>query len=106
MDEVSFTVTWEVLELRRTIARAQEAVDGLAMPHATLERVSDSLNAAAQEAAQPTPNRYCVAEHLAAAANALREAGALVGGGATVLEALRRAAQLLGPIGVAVIGTL
>ena len=68
--------------------------------------VNESLGAAAQEAAQSTPNRYCVAEHLGAAATTLREAGALLGAGTTVLEALRRAAALLGPIGVAVIGAL
>ena len=82
-----------------TITRAQEGVAGLALPPAALATVNESLGAAAQE--QPsTPNRYCVAEHLGAAATTLREAGALLGAGTTVLEALRRAAALLGLIGL------
>ena len=100
------TANWEVLELRRTITRAQEGVAGLALPPAALDAVNESLGAAAKEAAQLSPDRYRVAEHLGKAANNLQEAGALVGAGTTVLEALRRAAGLLGPIGVAVIGAL
>jgi hypothetical protein len=103
---IHITATWEVLELRRTIVRAQEAVDSLALAPKALDQVNESLAAAAREAAQARPNRYCVAEHLGAATSTLREAGALVGAGTTVLEALRRAAGLLGPIGVAVIGAL
>jgi hypothetical protein len=100
------TASWEVLELRRTLASAQEGVAGLALPPDALASVTEALSAAAKEAALPTPNRYCVAEHLRGAATILREAGALVGAGTTVVEALRRAASLLGPIGIAVVGAL
>jgi hypothetical protein len=100
------TATWEILELRRTITRAQESVAGLALSPAALDAVNESLGAAAEEAAQLSPDRYRVAENLGKAANTLQGAGALVGAGTTVLEALRRAAGLLGPIGVAVIGAL
>jgi propanediol dehydratase large subunit len=100
------SATWETVELRHTIARAQGAVADLGLPPPTLESVNESLTAAAQEAAEPRPDRYHVAEHLGTAARTLDEAGALVGAGTRVLEALRRAAELLGPVGIAAIGAL
>jgi hypothetical protein len=47
-----------------------------------------------------------VAEHLAAATTTLKEAGALVDAGTTVLDGLRRSVALLGPIGLALVGAL
>lgn len=99
------TATWETLELRRAIARARGGLDELELPQPVLEGVNRSLEAAANEAAQTKPNRYEVAEHLAAATNTLREADALVDGG-NVVGALRRAVSLLGPIGIALVGAL
>jgi hypothetical protein len=100
------SATWEVVELRRVIARTQEEVAALELPPPILEAVNRSLDAAAREAAQPKPDKHNVAEHLGTAARTLNEAGALVGAGTTVLEALRRAAGLLGPVGAALIGTV
>jgi hypothetical protein len=100
------SATWEVVELRRVIARTQEEVAALELPPPTLEAVNRSLDAAAREAAQPKPDKYDVAEHLGSAARTLNEAGALVGAGTTVLESLRRAAGLLGPVGAALIGAV
>ena len=99
------TATWETLELRRTIARTREEVAGLALAPEALDTVNQSLDAATQEAAADKPDRYKVGEHLAAAAHTLKETGALVGAGAAVVQALRRAAQLLGPAGLATIVT-
>ena len=59
MDEVTFDVemqaapaireaTWETVELRRTIARAREEVDKLALSPPALETVNGSLDAAAR----------------------------------------------------------
>ena len=98
--------TWEVVELRRVIARAQEGAAALELPPPTLEAVSQELDAAARAAAQPKPNKHDVAEHLGNAARTLQEAGALVGAGTAVLQALRRAAGLLGPVGAALIGAV
>lgn len=118
MDEVTFdietqaaaqqvaTASWETLELRRAIARAQEGLDELALPKPVLEDVNRSFEAAANEAAQPKPDRHGVAEHLASATTTLREAGALVDARGDVVGSLRRAVALLGPIGVAVVGAL
>jgi hypothetical protein len=119
VDEVTFTniggdgvihggiqATWETLELRRAIARVRDGVGKLALPQPVLEDVNRSLEAAANEAAQPKPDRYGVAEHLAAATTGLREAGALVDAGTDVVGGLRRAVALLGPIGLAVVGAL
>ena len=114
MDDVTFDVetqaapaiseaTWETVELRRTIVRTREEVAGLGLSPPLLETVSHSLDAAAQEAEATKPDRYKVGEHLGAAAHTLKEAGALVGAGTAVLQALRRATELLGPAGLATI---
>jgi hypothetical protein len=100
------TATWETLELRRAIARARDGLGELALPQAVHEDVNRSLEAAANEAAQPKPDRHDVAEHLAAATTTLREAGALVDAGSNVVDPLRRAVALLGPIGLALVGAL
>ena len=99
------TATWETIELRRTIARTREEVAGLALAPEALDTVNQSLDAATQEAAGDKPDRYKVGEHLAAAAQTLKETGALVGAGTAVVQGLRRAAQLLGPAGLATIVT-
>jgi hypothetical protein len=98
--------TWEVVELRRVIARAQNGVAALELPPPTLEAVNQALDAAALEAARPKPDKHDVAQHLGNATRTLQEAGALVGAGTAVLEALRRAAGLLGPVGAALIGAV
>jgi hypothetical protein len=100
------SASWETLELRRVIARAQEGAAALELPPPTLEAVNRELDAAAREAAQPKPDKHDVAEHLGNAARTLQEAGALVGAGAAVLQALHRAAGLLGPVGAALIGAV
>jgi hypothetical protein len=100
------TVSWETLELRRAIARARDGLGELGLPQAVHEDVNRSLEAAANEAAHPKPDRYDVAEHLAAATTTLREAGALVDAGTDVVGGLRRAVSLLGPIGLALVGAL
>lgn len=100
------SATWEMVELRRVIERVQEEVAALELPPTTVEAVNQSLEAAAQEAAQPKPDKHDVAEHLGNAARTLKEADALVGAGTSVLESLRRAAQLLGPVGAALISVV
>jgi hypothetical protein len=105
-DGIQATATWETLELRRAIARARDGLGELALPRAVQEDVSRSLEAAANEAAQPKPDRHDVAEHLAAATATLKEADALVDAGSNVVGGLRRAVAMLGPIGLALVGAL
>jgi hypothetical protein len=100
------SATWEVVELRRVIERVQEEVAALELPPPTLEAVNQSLEAAGRKAAQPKPDRHDVAEHLGNAMRTLKEADALVGAGTSVLESLRRAAHLLGPVGAALISAV
>jgi hypothetical protein len=100
------TASWETLELRRAIARAREGVGDLPLPQPVFEDVNRSLEAAASEAARTKPDRHDVAEHLAAATTTLKEAGALVDAGTDVVDSLRRAVSLLGPIGIALVGAL
>ena len=92
--------TWETLELRRTISRTREEVAALPLAPPESEMVNRWLDAASQEAAAGKPDRYEVGERLAAAAHTLKEAGAL-GAGTGVVQALRRAVELLGPAGLA-----
>jgi hypothetical protein len=103
---IQATASWETLELRRAIARAQDGLGELALPEPVLEDVNRSLEAAANEAAQAKPDRHDVAEHLAAATTRLKGAGALADAGSDVVGGLRRAVALLGPIGIALVGAL
>ena len=103
---VHASATWEVVELRRVIARTQEGVAALELPPPTLEAVNRELDAAAREAAQLKPDKHDVAAHLGNATRTLQEAGALVGAGTAVLQALHRAAGLLGPVVAALIGAV
>jgi hypothetical protein len=95
------TPTWEILELRRTIARMREAVAQLDLSPMADEPVSQALEAASQEAGLERPDRYIVGEHLEEAARALKEAGHLD----PVSRTLRRAIELLGPAGLATVAT-
>jgi beta-phosphoglucomutase-like phosphatase (HAD superfamily) len=97
------TANWETLELRRTIARTRDEIAGLDLPTEARETVNQSLDAASQEASATKPDRYKVGEHLGAATRTLKEAGALIGAGTAVVQSLSRAAQLLGPAGLATI---
>jgi hypothetical protein len=115
MDEVTFgketrataaIATWETLELRRTIARTREEVAALNLSPAALATVNEALEAASQGAAVEKPDRYTVGEHLGEAARALKEAGAPVGAGTGVRQALCRATELLGPAGLATIAAV
>jgi hypothetical protein len=112
MDEVTYEIgtrataattdpTWETLELRRTISRTRAEVAALPLAPPEFERVDRSLKAATQKAAAEKPDRYEVGEHLGEAARTLKEVGALAGTAAG--QALRRAAELLGPAGLATI---
>jgi hypothetical protein len=103
---IQATASWETLELRRAIAQVRAGLGELALPQPVFEDVNRSLEAAADVAAQPEPDRHDVAGHLGTAAKTLTEAGALVDSGTTVVGSLRRAVTLLGPIGLALVGAL
>ena len=100
------SASWETLELRRAIARAHEGTAELSLGPGAREAVNKAFDVAAREAGQPKPDKHSVAEHLAIARRTLEDAGALVDSGNTVVDSLRRAASLLGPVGLAVIGAL
>jgi hypothetical protein len=101
---ITAEATWETVELRREIARAREEVARLGLSPPELATVNASLDEAAREAAATRPDRYEVGEKLEAATRVLKEAGALVGPGAVLFQALRRATELLGPAGLATVG--
>jgi hypothetical protein len=90
---VHASATWETVELRNAIERAQEEAVGLGLP-----AVNEALAAAASEAAQEKPDRDRVASFFGTAVRRLREAGALADAGTSLVEALGRTAALIGPV--------
>ena len=103
---VHASASWEVVELRRTIARAMDEVAELGLSPDVLQPVNQALDLAAEEAAKPKPDKHDVAQHLGTATRTLQEAGALVDAGPKVTQTLRRAVSLLGPVGLAVVGAI
>jgi hypothetical protein len=100
------SATWETVELRRALAGVEDGIAELGLTPPALAKVNEALDAAAREAAQPRPDKHRVAEHVGAVARTLKEVGALAGAGTEVVAALRRAAALLGPVGLAAIGVV
>jgi hypothetical protein len=103
---VDATASWEIHELRESIARAQEQAATLALPPELRAALERALNSAAGEAAKEQPDKGRIADLLAAAGRTLKEAGAAVSGGSALFEALKHAATLLGPVGAAVLALI
>jgi hypothetical protein len=94
---VHASATWQVEQLREAVDRVRREAEGVELPPAQRAVVDATLGAAAQEAAKPKPERDKVGSLLGAATRALTDAGALVGAGSALLQALRAAATVLGP---------
>ncbi len=92
-------------ELRTEIARARDEVGRLPLSPPVRASVDSALRAAA-EATDGEPDKRCAAEMLTKATRTLKEAGALTSAGTSLLEALRRAASILGPLGATVLALL
>lgn len=93
-------------ELRNELVRASEELARLPIPRTVRAKADDALLSAAAEAGNGKPDKRRIADLLARAINTLKEAGALTAAGNSLLESLRRAASLLGPVGAAVLALL
>jgi hypothetical protein len=91
------------IDLRRSITRVQAEAARVPLDPPARATVDCALNAAAAEAARDAPDRGRVAELLATATRALHTAGAFGAGAATLVEAIRQAATVLGPVGQAAV---
>jgi hypothetical protein len=104
IERVQATASWEIHELRASIARAQEAA--LELPPDVRAPVDAALSGAADEAAKDEPDKRRIADMLATAGRTLKEAGGVVTAGNGLIDALRQAAAVLGPVGAAVLALI
>jgi hypothetical protein len=98
--------TFDQRELRVAIARARELAADMELPAEVQAPVDRALASAADEAAREQPDKRRVGELLATAARTLTEAGTVAAAGTALIETLRRAAILLGPVGHAALALL
>jgi hypothetical protein len=94
------------IDLRGAITRIQAEAAAVPLEPPARATVDVALNAAAAEAAREAPDRGRVAEFLGTATHSLHAAGAFGAGAATLVEAIRQAATVLGPFGQAAIALL
>jgi hypothetical protein len=99
-------VATQHIDLRGAITRVQAEAATVPLEPAARATVDHTLNAAAAEAARPEPDRGRVAELLGTATRTLHAAGAFGAGAATLMESVRQAAAMLGPVGHAAIAFL
>jgi hypothetical protein len=98
--------TFETRELRVTIGRAKEQLAELELPAELRILLEGALDSAAEEAARERPDKGRLANLLCIVAGTLKEAGAAATAGTALIETLRRAAELLGPVGHAALALL
>src|SRR5262245_35892109 len=106
IERVQASASWEINELRTSIARAQEQAAQLMLPQDHSASLKSALDSAAGEAAKDEPDKHRIVELLGQAARTVKEAGAVATGGAAVLETLRHAATFLGPLAGAALAIL
>jgi hypothetical protein len=92
-------------QVRTEIERAREALAQVPLLPEVRASADGALKGAA-EAASGDGDKGRVAELLAKATGTLKEAGALASAGTGLLESLKRAATILGPIGATVLALL
>jgi hypothetical protein len=100
------SAAWESYQLRSEIDTAREEAARLPLPPDARSSVDWAFRAAAAQATSAKSDKGRVADLLARATRMLKDAGALTTAGASLVVALRRAAALLGPLGVAVLALL
>lgn len=98
--------TFEIGELRIAIARAREHAADMELPAEVRVPLDRALASAADEAAQERPDKGRVANLLGTAARTLTDAGTVATAGTALIQTLRRAAMLLGPVGQAALALL
>src|SRR5262249_43353583 len=106
IERVQASASWEIHELRTSIARAQEQAAQLMLPQDRGASLKGTLDSAAAEAAKDEPDKQRLLELLGQAGRTVKEAGAVASAGATLIETLRHAATFLGPLAGAALAIL
>jgi hypothetical protein len=91
--------TFEVRQLRATLARAREQAAELELPPEVRGPLDRALTCAVAEAAREHPDEGRLVGLIGSAGRIVKEAGTVATAGTALIETLRRAAELLGPIG-------
>jgi hypothetical protein len=98
--------TFEIGELRAVIARAREQAAEMELPPQVRDPLDRALASAAAEASREHPDEGRLVGLIGSAGRILKEAGAVATSGTALIETLRRAAELLGPVGAAALALL
>jgi hypothetical protein len=104
--DIRASAAWEVHQLRTIVGRLQDEAAGLPLEPARRAEVDGLLAAASAEASEAKPDKRRLAELLGTATQTLKDAGALASAGTGLVEALRAAAAVLGPVGQALIAVV
>jgi hypothetical protein len=97
--EGNFVSAGTLVEVRGELSRLAAEVGRLELPADQREAVEAELAGAQAAASASKPDSGAIARRLEQATAVLRDAGALVGGGIAVVQALQRLGELLGPAG-------
>ena len=100
------SATLEQRELRVVIGRAREQAAELELPADVRAQLDRALTSAEAEAARRHPDEGRLVGLIGSAGRILKESGTAATGGTALIETLRRAAELLGPIGHAALALL
>jgi hypothetical protein len=98
--------SFEIHELRVAIADAREHAADMELPPEVRGPLDRALASAADEAARERPDKGRLANLLGTAARTLTDAGTVATAGTALIQTLRRAAMLLGPVGQAALALL
>ena len=93
-------------EVLAELARLHEALPGLRLTQAERARAESDLQTLEQAVRRPEPDTEAGRRHLESFTSGLKDAGALAGAGATLVESITKIAQWLGPLGVGVLALL
>lgn len=104
--DVHAHVTFDQRELRVMIGRAREQAAELELPADVHSQLDRALACAEAEAARRHPDEGRLVGLIGSAGRILQEAGTVTTDGTALIETLRRAAELLGPIGQAALALL
>jgi hypothetical protein len=103
---VHASASFDQRELRAVIGRAREQAAELELPAEMHSQLDRALVCAEAEAVRRHPDEGRLVGLIGSAGRILEEAGVVATDGTALIETLRRAAELLGPIGYAALALL
>jgi hypothetical protein len=103
---VQANATFDQRELRVVIGRAREQAAVLELPADVRAQLDRALVCAEAEAGRRHPDEGRLVGLIGSGGRILKEADTVAAGGTALIETLRRAAELLGPVGHAALALL